>query len=52
MGSKVKAYWLNNLCPNLKKLSRVSNPPKPGFKLSAGLNRETLNTISSRTNHI
>ena len=34
---------------NLKNLSRGLNPP---FKLSAGLNLETFDTILSGTNHI
>ena len=38
--------------PNLMNLSRVSNPPKNRFQLSAGLNLETLNAILSGTNHI
>ena len=29
-----------DLCPNMMNLSRVSNPPKTGFSLSAGLNLE------------
>ena len=40
---------------NLMNLSRGLNPPKSSktrFKLSAGLNLETLNTILSGTNHI
>jgi len=40
------------LSPNKINLSRVSNPPKHRFQLSAGLNLETLNTILSGTNHI
>ena len=43
---------LSLLCPNLVNLSRVSNPPKPDFNLSAGLNLEKFNTILSETNHI
>ena len=35
---------------NLMNLSRVLNPPKTGFHLSAGLNLEKLNTILSETN--
>ena len=31
-------------------LSRVSNPPKTRFQLSAGLNFEKFNTILSETN--
>ena len=40
---------------NLKNLSRGLNPPKSAktrFKLSAGLNLETFDTILSGTNHI
>ena len=42
----------NYYSPNLMNLSRVSNPPKNRFQLSAGINLETLNTILSGTNHI
>ena len=38
--------------PNLMNLSRVLNSPKNRFKLSAGLNREKLNTILSGTDYI
>ena len=37
---------------NLKNLRRGLNLPNPGFKLSAGLNLETFDTILSETNHI
>ena len=42
---------LTHQSPNLMNLSRVSNPPKPVLIASAGLNLETLNTLSNGTNH-
>ena len=43
--------WTKHAEMNLKNLSRGLNPPKL-FKLSAGLNLETFDTILSGTNHI
>ena len=46
---------LETLRWNLKNLSRGLNPPKSAktrFKLSAGLNLKTFDTILSGTNHI
>ena len=42
---------LKNQRPNLKNLNRVAEPQK-SVPMSAGSNLETLNTISSGTNHV